>query len=223
MTNRFYDKIKRLLDVIGAAGGLIFLSPAFLLIALLVKLDSRGEVFYRQERVGLGGKRFMMVKFRTMVRDADKNGPNVTHSGDPRVTWVGRILRLTKIDELPNFWNVLVGEMSLVGPRPELPGLVGGFDDKEKRVLSVRPGITGPTQLRYIAEEEMLSPVNVDENYARNVLRDKLKWDLDYIENFGFFRDIGILFATFFAIGFKLLGRYSRVLEEPGLDTPRRS
>jgi lipopolysaccharide/colanic/teichoic acid biosynthesis glycosyltransferase len=127
-------------------------------------------------------------------------------------------LRLAKIDELPNLWNVLVGDMSLVGPRPELPELVAGFDDLEKRILAVRPGITGPTQLRYIAEEEMLSPVNVDENYAQNVLRDKLKRDIDYIENRSLLRDIGILFATFFAIGFKLLGRYSRVLEEPMAD-----
>jgi lipopolysaccharide/colanic/teichoic acid biosynthesis glycosyltransferase len=215
MANRFYDKVKRLLDIIGAAGGLLLLCPAFLIIALLVKLDTRGGVFFRQERVGLGSKRFLMVKFRTMVRDAQKDGPSITHSGDPRVTWVGRLLRLTKIDELPNLWNVLVGDMSLVGPRPELPELVAGFNDYEKIILTVRPGITGPTQLRYIAEEEMLSPVNVDENYARNVLRDKLKWDIDYVENRSLLRDIGILFTTFFAIGFKLLGRYSHVLEEP--------
>jgi lipopolysaccharide/colanic/teichoic acid biosynthesis glycosyltransferase len=218
MGNRFYDRIKRLLDIVGAAGGLLFLWPVFLLIAISIKLDTRGNVFFRQERIGLDGKRFFMVKFRTMVRDAYKNGPRVTHSDDPRVTKVGRLLRLTKIDELPNLWNVLVGDMSLVGPRPELPDLVAGFDDLEKGILSVRPGITGPTQLRYIAEEEMLSPVNVDENYAQNVLRDKLKWDIDYIENRSLLRDIGILFATFFAIGFKLLGRYSRVLEEPGRD-----
>lgn len=215
MADRFYDGVKRVLDIIGAGGGLFFLWPAFLIIAVLIKLDSRGDVFYKQERVGLGGKSFMMLKFRTMVRGADKNGPSVTYSDDPRVTRVGRLLRLTKVDELPNLWNVLVGEMSLVGPRPELPEHVAGFDDDEKRVLSVRPGITGPTQLRYIAEEEMLSPVNVDENYATSVLRDKLKWDLDYIDNRGFFRDIGILITTCFAIGFKLLGRYSRVLEEP--------
>jgi lipopolysaccharide/colanic/teichoic acid biosynthesis glycosyltransferase len=216
--NLFYDRVKRLLDIVGAAGGLLFLWPLFLVIAISIKLDTRGNVLFRQERTGLDGKRFLMVKFRTMVRDAYKNGPSITHSDDPRVTKVGRLLRLAKIDELPNLWNVLVGDMSLVGPRPELPELVAGFDDLEKRILAVRPGITGPTQLRYIAEEEMLSPVNVDENYAQNVLRDKLKRDIDYIENRSLLRDIGILFATFFAIGFKLLGRYSRVLEEPMRD-----
>ncbi|UCE28360.1 MAG: sugar transferase [Candidatus Coatesbacteria bacterium] len=215
MADRLYDRVKRVLDIVGAGFGLLFLWPVFLIVAALIKSDSRGHIFYQQERVGLGGDGFMMVKFRTMVRDADKDGPSVTHSDDPRVTRVGRLLRLTKVDELPNLWNVLVGEMSLVGPRPELPEHVSRFDEDEKRVLSVRPGITGPTQIRYIAEEEMLSPVNVDENYATSVLRDKLKWDLDYIDNRGFFRDIVILITTCFAIGFKLLGRYSKVLEEP--------
>jgi lipopolysaccharide/colanic/teichoic acid biosynthesis glycosyltransferase len=171
-------------------------------------------VFFRQERVGRDGKPFVMWKFRTMIPDAAKKGSAITGAGDSRITRIGRVLRLTKIDELPNLLNVLTGDMSLVGPRPELPQFFENLSEEEKLILTVRPGITGPTQLRYISEEEMLAPVNIDENYAESVLRDKLKSDIRYVRERSFLRDIGLIFATFFAIAFKLLGRRTGVMGE---------
>lgn len=204
--------MKRLLDITASFTGIILLLPFFILVALLIIIDNPGSVFFRQERVGRNGKPFVMWKFRTMVPDAAKKGSAITGSGDSRITRVGRILRLTKIDELPNLINVLTGDMSLVGPRPELPQFFENLSDEEKLILTVRPGITGPTQLRYISEEEMLAPVNIDENYAESVLKDKLKSDIRYVKQRTFLRDIGLIFATFFAIAFKLLGRRTGVM-----------
>ncbi len=206
--------MKRLLDITASFTGIILLLPFFIVVALLIIIDSPGPVFFRQKRVGRDGKPFVMWKFRTMVPDAAKKGSAITGAGDTRVTRVGRYLRLAKIDELPNLINVLTGDMSLVGPRPELPQFFENLSGEEKLILTVRPGITGPTQLRYISEEEMLAPVNVDENYAESVLRDKIKSDIRYVKERTFLRDIGLIFATFFAIAFKLLGRRTGVLSE---------
>ncbi|MCP4229490.1 MAG: sugar transferase [bacterium] len=219
--------MKRLLDFAASLIGLILLLPFFALVAALIALESKGPVFFRQERVGKYGKPFVMWKFRTMVLDAVAQGSAITGPGDSRITRVGHYLRLTKIDELPNLINVLGGDMSLVGPRPELPQFFEGLSDEEKQILTVHPGITGPTQLRYISEEEMLAPVNVDENYAESVLRDKLKSDIRYVRERTFFRDLGLIFATFFAIAFKLLGRRTGVMHDSDLreayeDKPQR-
>ncbi len=206
--------MKRLLDIIASFFGIILLSPIFSIVALLIIVDNKGPVFFRQERVGRNGKSFIMWKFRTMVPDAENKGSAITGSDDARVTRIGRYLRLTKVDELPNLFNVLTGDMSLVGPRPELPQFFENLSDEEKLILTVRPGITGPTQLRYISEEEMLAPVNVDENYAQSVLRDKLKSDIRYVKERTFLRDLGLIFATFFAIAFKILGRRTGVMHD---------
>jgi len=201
---------KRAFDVVFSVAVLVLSGPLFGVAAALIKLGSRGPVFFRQERVGRGGKPFFIYKFRTMVSDAPALGPGITAAGDPRVTRVGHLLRVTKLDELPNFVNVLRGEMSVVGPRPDLPRFMTTLTAEQRRLLDFRPGITGPTQIRYIAEEEMLSPVNIDDNYVENVLRDKIVSDLDYVTRWTFGRDALFILYTVVALVFKLMGRMTR-------------
>lgn len=133
---------KRFFDAIAAGFILVVISPFLLLVSGIMKLTSPGPVFYRQDRIGQGGRIFKIIKFRSMVVDADCNGPGITASGDARITAIGRSLRKFKLDELPQLWNVLKGDMSLVGPRPELPLYVATYDRRQRGVLSVRPGIT---------------------------------------------------------------------------------
>src|SRR5262249_54954303 len=147
--------LKRLVDILVSLIGLTVLVPLFTVVAILIKLDSRGSIFFRQERVGLHGKRFRIVKFRTMVRDAYKVGSRLTTKRDPRVTRVGQILRWFKIDELPQLFNVFVGDMSLIGPRPEDPHFVEYYTVEQRRVLTVRPGMLGPSQI--IGRDELES------------------------------------------------------------------
>jgi len=158
MKNGLYRKCgKRALDLAVSTAGLLLLAPLFLLIAILVKIASAGPVLYRHERVGRGGERFGVLKFRTMCRGADQLGPALTTATDSRITPLGRHLRRSKLDELPQLWNVLVGEMSLVGPRPEAPGYVEFYSPAQRNVLSVRPGITDSASLAYRREEELLA------------------------------------------------------------------
>src|SRR3954468_9190009 len=131
---------KRLYDVILSGVGLALLSPLLLLIAVLIKIADGGDVFYRQLRIGLHGRPFRICKFRTMVSAAEQAGPSVTRRGDARITWIGRILRKTKLDELPQLWNVLRGEMSLVGPRPEVPRYVEHYTPEQRDILRCKPG-----------------------------------------------------------------------------------
>ena len=138
------DTLRRLLDLVASLAGLTLLSPLFVFIALLIALDSPGPVFYRGQRVGRHGRLFRLYKFRSMVISADKQGPGITAAGDARITRVGRFLRRAKLDELPQLINVLLGDMSLVGPRPEDPRYVAFYTPEQRRVLSVRPGITSP-------------------------------------------------------------------------------
>jgi lipopolysaccharide/colanic/teichoic acid biosynthesis glycosyltransferase len=203
--------VKRALDLVGAAGALVVLSPAFALIALSIKLTSAGPVFFRQERIGENGKPFFILKFRTMVKDAPQLGPHVTGAGDPRITRVGNFLRVTKLDELPNLVNVVRGEMSLVGPRPDLPRFMSALTREQREILTFRPGITGPTQIRYVAEEELLSPVNIDENYVDNILADKLASDLAYISNWSLAEDLLLILYTPVALLYKVFGRAARL------------
>lgn len=188
---------KRVVDVVGSSLGLIVLSPFLALIAVLIKCSSRGPALYWQDRVGRGGKFFRIVKFRSMVADADKRGSDITSAGDPRVTRVGAILRKLKVDELPQLWNVLIGEMSLVGPRPELPRYVGDYNHEQLRVLSVRPGITDLASIRYRHEEQILArSENPLEFYRKVVLKDKLVLNLQYIDKMSFFFDAKVIFQT---------------------------
>ena len=188
---------KRLFDVGMATIGLAVLSPLFLLVTVAIKLSSRGPIFYRQERVGKNGQSFLIMKFRTMVRDADKVGPGVTAQGDPRVTKLGSWLRLFKIDELPQLWNVLKGDMSFVGPRPEIPHYVAIYTESQRRVLTVRPGITDTATLAYRREEDLIARHPNPEKYYRDVvLPHKLELNMQYIYRISFGYDLFLIFRT---------------------------
>jgi len=187
---------KRAFDLLLSLMGFILLSPLLLLLAVWVRLDSRGPVLYRGQRVGKGGRTFEMYKFRTMVLEADRLGPAVSYKDDPRITKAGKFLRRTKLDELPQLLNVLKGEMSLVGPRPEDPSYVDLYTPEQRRVLSVKPGIAGPTQLRYRDEASMLDGESVDDDYVSRIMPEKLKLDLVYVHNRSLLLDLKILWRT---------------------------
>ncbi len=176
----------------------MLLSPVFLLIALAIRLDSTGPVFFRQARIGRGGVPFRIIKFRSMTPDAPEKGPQITSAGDPRVTRVGRILRRTKLDEFPQLINVLKGEMSFVGPRPEVPSYVAFYDEQQRKVLSVRPGITDPASIAYSNEEEILEGVSdVHRAYVDDIMPRKLELNLAYIDKMSFAYDLKLIFKTF--------------------------
>ena len=179
-----------------AAVGVVVTSPIVLVGALAVKLDSPGPAFYRSTRVGLHGRTFFMYKLRSMRAGADAQGPAVTVDADPRVTRVGRVLRRLKIDELPQLVNVVKGDMSLVGPRPEAPEYVKLYTPEQRRVLDVRPGITGEAVTVYVDEESMLTGADAEATYRDKVMQEKLALDLDYVRHQGFGRDMRILVRT---------------------------
>jgi len=187
---------KRALDLVISIPGLILLSPLLLLLALWIKLDSRGPVLYRGKRVGIHGWPFLMYKFRTMVMGAEQRGPAVTYRDDPRITKAGRFLRRAKLDELPQLLNVIRGEMSLVGPRPEDPSYVALYTSEQRQVVTVKPGITGPTQLEYRDEASMLHGESVDEEYVTRIMPEKLKLDLEYVRTRSLLLDLKILWRT---------------------------
>jgi lipopolysaccharide/colanic/teichoic acid biosynthesis glycosyltransferase len=193
--------MKRLLDIVASGLGLIVLSPFFLILAVWIKLDSKGPVFYRQVRVGKDNKDFRIVKFRSM-REGSDSGSLVTIGGhDLRVTRSGYIIRKFKLDELPQLFNVLVGEMSLVGPRPEVRHYVDYWTPEQMHVLDVRPGITDPASIKFCNESELMAQVEDPEKYYIEVImQEKLKIYLDYVNNHSFFGDIKIIFETFWAI-----------------------
>jgi len=197
-----YEQVKRLLDVCIAGAGLLLLLPIMCIIALAIKLDSPGSVFFAHERVGRYGRKFKVLKFRTMVQDAPKRGGAITAGHDPRITRVGRILRKTKLDELPQLWNVLKGEMSLVGPRPEVEPYVQLWDPAMRElVLSVRPGITGLTQIRYRHEEALLAQQPDPEKYYRETLLPlKLASDVEYVQRRCLTFDLYLLLRTLIAL-----------------------
>jgi lipopolysaccharide/colanic/teichoic acid biosynthesis glycosyltransferase len=190
----------RFLDAIASGLGLIVLSPLFLLVALAIWLDSPGPVFFRARRVGKEGVPFSLYKFRSMVAGADKQGPGITATGDARITRVGRFLRRTKIDELPQLINVLEGEMSLVGPRPEDPRYVALYTPEQRRVLAVRPGITSAASLAYRHEEQLLTGEDWETTYRTRVLPEKLTIDLAYLEQRTISSDLKLIFHTITAI-----------------------
>ena len=190
--------LKRGLDLFVAAAALLLSVPLFALIALSVRLDSPGPVFFRQERVGRGGSVFRIHKFRTMVVDAPARGPGITVGADPRVTRVGRFLRRGKLDELPQLLDVLAGHMSLVGPRPELPGYVALYPPELRaQVLGVRPGITDPASLKYADEASLLAAAADPEREYREVLLPaKLRESADYIRRATLASDLLVLGRT---------------------------
>jgi len=193
--------VKRLFDLVVAVLGLVLLAPLLLMVSLLIRLDSPGPVFYKGERIGKGGQPFRMYKFRSMVTNADRMGPALTHSGDPRITRVGRILRKWKIDEFPQLLNILRGEMSVVGPRPESPGYLRHYTPEQRRVLQVKPGMTGLTQVRYRHEETLLGRcTSPEEDYIKKIMPQKLALDLEYLENQSLFLDIVLIMQTFLCL-----------------------
>jgi lipopolysaccharide/colanic/teichoic acid biosynthesis glycosyltransferase len=191
---------KRLFDLLVSWVGLVLLFPLFVLIAMAIKLDSPGPVFFRGLRAGRDGRLFRLYKFRSMVLDAVQKGPGITAAGDPRVTPIGRLLRRTKLDELPQLINVVRGEMSLVGPRPEDPRYVALYTPEQRRVLSVRPGITSLASVKYRNEEAILSQSDQQDAYINRVMPEKLAIELDYLDGQTFWRDLGVLALTFLAL-----------------------
>lgn len=190
---------KRLLDITVALIGLVVLAPLFVVIGISIKLDSPGPVFFKGERIGQYGRRFYILKFRSMVPDASRLGTAITSRDDPRITRVGGFLRKTKLDELPSLVNVLKGEMSLVGPRPESPSWVDRYTPQQRAVLNIKPGITGLAQIKYRNEEGLLSTASIDTEYPR-IMNDKLSIDLRYLEHHSFLTDISILLETAVAL-----------------------
>lgn len=193
--------MKRIFDIVASGLGLIVLSPLFLVLAVWIKLDSKGPVFYRQVRVGYKNKNFRIFKFRSMRVGADK-GSLVTIGGhDPRVTRSGYFIRKFKFDELPQLINVFLGDMSLVGPRPEVRHYVDYWTPEQMHVLDVRPGITDPASIKFRNENELMEKAKDPEKYYIEVImQEKIKLYLEYVEKHSFFYDLGLIFKTFWVI-----------------------
>lgn len=194
--------LRRSMDIVASFFGLLFLSPTFLMIAAAIKHDSPGPIFYKGRRMGRNGKEFKILKFRTMYEDQNShNGSKITSHDDPRVTPIGKWLRDTKINELPQLWNVLVGDMSLVGPRPEDPDIVMTWPENyQDLLLAVRPGITSPATITYRDEEDMLSSRDCMQDYFREILPTKMRLDKLYVRNRNIITDLDVLFWTAIAL-----------------------
>ena len=197
--------LKLFLDKVLALILLIPLSPIILAIAIWIKLDSEGPVFYRQERITTYGRPFRIFKFRTMVKDADKLGAAVTEHNDPRISRAGDKLRKVRLDELPQLFNVLLGDMSFVGVRPEVAKYVNRYTDEMNATLLLPAGITSPASIEYKDEDEVIEKFkglgrSIDDIYIEEVLPDKMKYNLDYIKNFSIINDIKIMIQTALAV-----------------------
>lgn len=193
--------MKRLIDVVAASAGLVILSPVLLVAAALVRISSPGPVLFCQHRVGMGFRPFTIYKFRTMVVDAPARGAAITCGDDPRITAIGRFLRKTKIDELPQLFNVLVGDMSLVGPRPEVPRYVEMFHEDFSEILTVRPGITDLASITYRDEAELLGRASDPHaEYVGHILPDKIRLAKEYRRRSSVLFDLVLIVRTFAAI-----------------------
>ena len=193
--------IKRAFDFSAAVVGLLCLSPLFIVVAALIKLDSGGTVFFTQERVGRGFRSFRIYKFRTMMKDAPGKGGPITFGEDPRITPIGRVLRKTKIDELPQLINVLKGEMSLVGPRPEVRQYVEYFRQDYAQILTVRPGMTDLASVKFCDEAAILGALpNPEEMYLTAILPQKLDLGKEYVRGSSMALDLAVIFKTLAAL-----------------------
>lgn len=193
--------MKRLFDIVLTLTALVVILPILILIGLLVVLDSKGPMIYKQQRIGKNGKSFCLYKFRTMKHHSDKQGLLTIGERDPRITSIGYFLRKSKLDELPQLWNVLVGDMSIVGPRPEVKKYVDMYDERQRRVLNVRPGLTDPASLEYIDESKILESFeHPEEAYIKMIMPRKLELNLDYLERRNFFFDLFIMVRTLMRI-----------------------
>lgn len=198
--------LKRVLDFIGSLILLILLSPILIILAILIKIDSKGPVFYRQERVTTNGKTFKIFKFRTMIQDADKRGALITGKQDSRITRIGNKIRKCRLDELPQLINILKGEMSFVGTRPEVKKYVDMYTDEMKATLLMPAGVTSMASIKFKDEDEIISKETkngktVDEAYVNDILPEKMKWNLEYIKKFSILEDFKICIETVIKVG----------------------
>lgn len=191
---------KRVFDLVSSICGSLILSPVLLVIAVLIKLDSHGPVFYRGVRVGLNGRLFRIFKFRTMTPDAERVGGTATSHRDPRVTRVGQWLRVSKFDELPQLLNVIGGEMSIVGPRPEVEEHTACYTDEEKIILSVKPGITDEASIRFYNLSELLDSDDPTQLFVEKYRSEKNRLRLQYAKHHSFAGDIRLIFRTFYRL-----------------------
>ena len=188
----------RFLEIFLSLVGLVLFSPVFIVIALFVRLDSKGPIFFHPLRIGLNGELFRMVKFRTMASGTAGQGPPITVKTDPRITRVGAFLRKEKLDELPQLFNVLKGNMGFVGPRPEDPVIAEKYPDNFRSIFRFRPGITSPASLEFQSEEEMIPADRWEPVYFGDILPKKVKMDVRYMENATFWSDMRVIFQTVF-------------------------
>ena len=203
--------MRRIVDVSIAVLVLPLLAPLFVVVSLLIVMESSGGPLYGGWRAGKGGVPFRMWKFRTMVTGADRMGGAITTRSDSRITRIGRFLRKTKIDELPQFINLLVGDLTLVGPRPETPGIVARYWPEQRQVLQMKPGITGPTQVQYTSVEAAVIPDdNPEQFYIDHLLSGKILLDLEYQRKRSFLSDCRVLLETVSLILRSLAGSFSR-------------
>lgn len=188
---------KRFFDIVLSSIGIVLCIPIFIIIAVAIKIEDGGPVFFRQTRIGYRGKPFTILKFRTMVPGAENQGPAITVGADPRITRVGSWLRKIKLDELPQLINVLRGQMSLVGPRPEVPEYVRLYSPDQRRVLDLVPGITDPASLKYRNESELLAQAsNPTEEYVNRIMPDKIRINLEYAARATVWSDLRIVVTT---------------------------
>ncbi len=193
--------LKRIFDIALSAVLLVLLSPVFLVLAVAIKADSKGPVFYRQIRVTQYGKTFRIHKFRSMVNEADKKGTLITINGDSRITKIGKLIREKRLDEIPQLIDVLLGNMSFVGVRPEVPKYVKHYTPEMRATLLLPAGITNVTSVYYKDEAELLdNKKNPDMVYINEILPEKMKWNLKWIKEYGFWKDIEIMFVTLFSV-----------------------
>ena len=189
--------IKRLFDIFGSLVGLLFIIPVFLIIAILIKIKMPGPIFFLQERIGRNGKPFIIYKFRSMV--VNHEGNSVSIKGESRITSLGAKLRKYKLDELPELFNILKGDMSFVGPRPDVAEYTNRLVGEETKILNLRPGLTGPASIKYVNEEELLASVPDPQRYFDEVLwPDKVRINLSYYYNSSFLKDLQIIIKTLF-------------------------
>lgn len=191
--------LKRVFDILSSAAGIAVSFPVLIIIGILIKVDSAGPVFFAQKRIGKDFKPFTLYKFRTMVADAEKKGLLITSGNDSRVTAVGRLLRNTKLDELPQLFNVLKGDMSFVGPRPEVLKYVTMFKDEYRDVLTIKPGITDYASIEFRNEEEILRRYDdTEDGYVRDILPAKIELYKKYLKERGFLTDLKLVFLTLY-------------------------
>lgn len=198
---QFSLKVKRSFDIVTSLVLIILLSPVFLFLTVWIKFDSRGPVYYKQERITQYGRKFYIFKFRTMVANADKIGTLVTVQEDPRITKVGGKIRKLRLDELPQLFNIAAGDMSFVGTRPEVPKYVDEYSDEMKATLLLPAGVTSEASIKYKDEDELLKDAeNVDEIYIQKVLPEKMRWNLKAIRRFRLSRELGTMVRTVFHV-----------------------